>query len=204
VRAGGAAVGGGVGVVRAGGAAVGGVGRAGGSAAGGGVGRGGGAAAGGDGGGVGRGGGAAAGGGGGGVGRGGGAAAGGGGGVGRGGGAAAGGGGGVGRGGGAAAGGAPFGGSPLGGCFGFPSGPSSSLAWATTSGAVCACDAELASCITVNAVVASSTRRRFVIMLGSRRSSWQERNRWSRRSRRIDQRLIIRPHCGESQNGNAI
>jgi hypothetical protein len=102
------------------------------------------------------------------VGRGGGAAAGGGGGgVGRGGGAAAG-GGGAGRGG-AAAGGAAFGGAPgggpFGGCLGFPSGPSSSFACATTSGAPCACDGEQASCIAVRAVVASSTRRRFVMMI---------------------------------------
>jgi len=48
--------------------------------------------------------------------------------------------------------------------LGFPSGPSSSLACATTSGAVCACEADVASCVTVRAVVASSTRRRFVMM----------------------------------------
>ena len=45
-----------------------------------------------------------------------------------------------------------------------PSGPTSSLAWATTSGADCACDVEVASCATVKAVVASSTMRRFVMM----------------------------------------
>src|SRR5207248_10228173 len=115
----------------------------------------------------------AAGGGGGGVGRGGAAAGGGGGGVGRGGGAAAG-GGGAGRGGaaagGGAAGGAAFGaaagGAPLGASLlGLPSGPSSSFACAITSGAVCACDGELANCIAVRAVVASSTRRRFVMMI---------------------------------------
>jgi hypothetical protein len=32
-------------------------------------------------------------------------------------------------------------------------------------GAVCACDAELANCIAVKAVVASSTRRSFVMMI---------------------------------------
>lgn len=96
------------------------------------------------------------------------------GGAGRGGGAAAGGRGGGGAatggrgGGGAAAGGlagagAAFGGGPFG--FGFPSGPSSSLACATTIGAVCACDAELANCITVKAEVASSTRRRCFMMI---------------------------------------
>jgi hypothetical protein len=63
-------------------------------------------------------------------------------------------------------GGAGLGGAPFGGCLGFPSGPSSSLACATTIGAVCACDAlELANCIAVRAVVASSTRRRFVMMI---------------------------------------
>ena len=51
-----------------------------------------------------------------------------------------------------------------GGFLGFPSGPTSSLACATTSGAVCACDAETANCVTVRAVVASSTMRRFVMM----------------------------------------
>jgi hypothetical protein len=60
--------------------------------------------------------------------------------------------------------GAAFGGGPFG--FGFPSGPSSSLACATTIGAVCACEAELANCITVKAEVASSTRRRFFMMVG--------------------------------------
>jgi hypothetical protein len=49
--------------------------------------------------------------------------------------------------------------------LGFPSGPTSSFACATTSGAVCACDAEVVNCVTVRAVVASSTMRRFVMML---------------------------------------
>jgi hypothetical protein len=40
------------------------------------------------------------------------------------------------------------------------------LACATTSGAVCACDAVLANCVAVSAVVASSTRRNFVMMVG--------------------------------------
>ena len=97
-----------------------------------------------------------------------------GGGVGRGGGAAAGGGaaGGAGRAGGAAGGaafGASFGGAAFGasfgGALGLPSGPSSSLACATTSGAVCACDSVLANCIAVSAVVASSTRRSLVMMV---------------------------------------
>ena len=59
----------------------------------------------------------------------------------------------------AAGGGAPFGGAS----FLAPGGPSS-LACATTSGAVCACDAEVASCVAVKAVVASSRMRRFVMM----------------------------------------
>ena len=110
-------------------------------------------------------GGAACGGGGGAAGCGAGAAAGGGGGAGRG---AA--GGGAGRGGaaaggaGRAGGGAAFGGC-LGGCFGFPSGPSSSLACAMTCGVVCACDGVLAKCIAVRAVVASSNKRSFVMMV---------------------------------------
>jgi hypothetical protein len=54
--------------------------------------------------------------------------------------------------------------APGAGLFGLPSGPNSSLAWATTSGADCACDVEVASCVTVKAVVASSTMRRFVMM----------------------------------------
>ena len=57
------------------------------------------------------------------------------------------------------------GGAPFGGCLGFPSGPSSSLACAMTSGAVCACDGEAINCIAVSAVVASSTSRRFVMMV---------------------------------------
>ena len=98
---------------------------------------------------------------------------GGGGGAGRGGAAAGGGGGaGAGRGGAAAGGGgaagalgaAAGGGAPGGGLLGLPSGPTSSLACATTSGADCACDVEVASCATVKAVVASSTMRRFVMM----------------------------------------
>ena len=59
----------------------------------------------------------------------------------------------------AAGGGAPFGGAS----FLAPGAPSS-LACATTSGAVCACDAEVASCVAVKAVVASSRMRRFVMM----------------------------------------
>ena len=56
------------------------------------------------------------------------------------------------------------GGAPGVGLLGLPSGPTSSLAWATTSGADCACDVEVANCATVKAVVASSTMRRFVMM----------------------------------------
>ena len=71
-----------------------------------------------------------------------------------------------------------------GGAFGFPSGPSSSLACATTIGAVCACDAGAANCMAVRAVVASSTRRRCVMMvwvpgmIGNK--MWQSTNkRWA-------------------------
>jgi hypothetical protein len=196
--------GGGGGVGREGAAAGGGGGAAGafGAAAGGGGGGGGagtlGAAAGGGGGGVGRGG-AAAGGGGGGVGRGGGAAAGGGGGgaAGRGGAAAGGGGGAAGAG----AFGAAAGGAPLGPSFRAPGGVSS-LACATTSGAVCACDAEVASCVAVKAVVASSRMRRFVMMFPgiglTATNSLHWHVSWS------IERLIIRPDCGSLQMAERI
>ena len=84
---------------------------------------------------------------------------------------ATGGGGGAGCGGAAAGGGAgragggPAFGGCLGGCLGFPSGPSSSLACATTSGVVCACDGVLTNCIAVRAVVASSNKRSFVMIV---------------------------------------
>ena len=140
---------------------------------------------------------------------GGGAAAGGGGGAGRG---AAGGGGGAGLGGagrgGAAAGGgagragagAAFGGC-LGGCLGFPSGPSSSLACATTIGVVCACDGVLPNCIAVRAVVASSNKRSFVMMVwipgkkGLATRVWQQ----GLSSSSGDQRTGVGPDCGGLQ-----
>jgi hypothetical protein len=50
--------------------------------------------------------------------------------------------------------------------LGFPSGPTSP-ACATTIGADCACDGVVAKCIAVRAVVASSARRSFVMMVGS-------------------------------------
>jgi hypothetical protein len=70
-------------------------------------------------------------------------------------------------GGGAAAGGAGRGATAGGAGFGLglPSGPRSSLACATTIGAVCACDAGAANCMAVRAVVASSTRRSCVMMV---------------------------------------
>jgi hypothetical protein len=127
------------------------------------------------------------GGGGGGAGWGGGAAAGG---AGRGGGAA----GGAGRGGGAA-GGAAFGGAAFGasfgGCLDFPSGPTSSLAWAITIGAVCAWDGRLPNCIAVRVVVASSTRRRFFMTM------WVPGKILATRSG--NQRISIRPDCGGLQ-----
>jgi hypothetical protein len=114
----------------------------------------------------------------------GGAAAGGGGG----GGAGRGGGGGAAAGGAGRAGGAAFGasfGASLGGCFGLPSGPTSSLAWATTSGAVCACEVADASCTAVRAVAARSRIRSLVMMVwvleGSRCKILDARF-WMRRS----------------------
>jgi hypothetical protein len=166
----------------------------GGGAAAGGAGRGGGAAAGG-GGGAGRGGGGAAAGGG--AGRGGGAAAGGGG-AGRGGGGGAAAGGGAGRGGGAAAGGAgrAGGGAAFGGALGLPSGPTSSLACATTIGASCACDGGAANCIVVRAVVANSTRRRLVMMVGVPGERLGNKGSCRRTFRHCNERLSIRPDCG--------
>jgi hypothetical protein len=80
---------------------------------------------------------------------------------------AAAGGGGVGRGGGGGGAGraGAAGGAAFGGCLGFPSGPTSSLACATTSGDVCACDGAAANCSAVRAVVASSRRRSFVMVV---------------------------------------
>jgi hypothetical protein len=43
-----------------------------------------------------------------------------------------------------------------------------------TSGAVCARDGGAINCIAVRAVVASSTRRRFVMMVWSPEISWRE------------------------------
>ena len=109
---------------------------------------------------------------------------GGGGGAGRGGGGAATGGGGAGRG-------ATAGGAPFGGALGLPSGPRSLSACATTIGAVCACDAGAANCIAVRAVVASSTRRRCVMMvwvpgiIGKQESG--------------NQRISVGPDCGGPQ-----
>ena len=88
------------------------------------------------------------------------------------------------------AGGAPFAGgcAPWAGCFGLPLGPISSLAWATTIGALCACDTEPANCIAVRAVVASSMRRRFVICSESREVL-----------KSADQQPSVRPDCGAAQ-----
>src|ERR1700731_1116863 len=61
------------------------------------------------------------------------------------------------------AGGAAFGCS-FGGCLGFPSGPTSSRACATTNGAVCAWDGAAANWMAVRAVVASNKSRTFVMM----------------------------------------
>ena len=102
-----------------------------------------------------------------------------------------GGGGGAGLAGGAAVGGVGFAGAPFGGALGLPSGPTSVAACATTSGAVCACDEEAAKCIAVRAVVASSTRRRFVMMV------WVPGKFLTTRSG--DQRISVRPDCGGLQ-----
>src|SRR5205085_11739433 len=123
-------------------------------------------------------------------------------------GAAAGGGGGAGRGGAAAGGGAggagrAGGGAPFGGALGLPSGPSSSLACATTSDAVCACDAEIANCVTVRAVVASSTMRRFVMMFLIPGKDLGRNGIVLPSIRQVDQRLIIRPDCGGLQSETA-
>ena len=73
---------------------------------------------------------------------------------------------GAGRGGAAAGGAGRAGGAAFGGCLGgasfdsLPGGP----ACAITIGAVCACEGMLANCAAVRAVVASSTRRRFVMI----------------------------------------
>jgi hypothetical protein len=72
--------------------------------------------------------------------------------------------------------------------LGFPSGPSSSLACATTRGAVCACEGKLTNCIAVSAVVASSTRRGLVMMI------WVPGKILAITSG--DQRISIRPDCG--------
>ena len=78
--------------------------------------------------------------------------------------------------------------APFGGCLGLPSGPCSSLACATTTGAFCACDTEPANCIAVRAVVASSMRRRFVICSESREVL-----------KSADQQPSVRPDCGAAQ-----
>ena len=80
-----------------------------------------------------------------------------------------------GRGGGAAGRRGAAGGAAFGGAFGFSFClPGGGLACAITSGAVCACDEGPANCIAVSAVVASSTRRRFVMMVWvPRKNFWQ-------------------------------
>jgi hypothetical protein len=70
--------------------------------------------------------------------------------------------------------------------LGFPSGPSSSR-WATISGAFCACDAEAINCIAVSAVVASSTKRSFVMMILIPPKALASSG---------DKQIDVRPHCG--------
>jgi hypothetical protein len=48
------------------------------------------------------------------------------------------------------------------------------LACAITCGVVCACDGVLPNCIAVRAVVASSIKRSFIMMVWSPENSWQE------------------------------
>jgi len=110
-----------------------------------------------------------------------------------GGGAGRGGGGGGGGGGAGRAGGAAFGAS-LGLGLGFPSGPSSSLACATTIGADCACEGAAANCMAVRAVVASSAIRIFVMMV------WVPGEISARSVNNSgDQRTSVRPDCGSVQ-----
>ena len=75
---------------------------------------------------------------------------------------------------------------------------SPALACAITSGAVCACDEEAANCIAVSAVVASNTRRRFVMMVWvpgkfAGNNAVLVRKTQSRHS---DQQTSVRPECG--------
>jgi hypothetical protein len=70
------------------------------------------------------------------------------------------------------------------------------LACAITSGAVCACDAGAANCMAVRAVVASSTRRRCVMMvwilgiIGNK--VWQSTNkRWAGLWRPATAKLLL-------------
>src|SRR5581483_8409098 len=98
------------------------------------------------------------------------------------------------------AGGAPCGPS-FGGCVGFPSGPSSSLACATTIGADCACGGADASCMAVNAVVASRVSCRFVMCFGSWGSSEKVEREYlgrsaSQRARAINKHALGRIVAG--------
>jgi hypothetical protein len=125
-----------------------------------------------------------------------------------------GGGGGAGRGGGGGgagrAGGAAFGAS-LG--RGLPSGPTSSLACATTIGADCAWDGVVANCMAVRAVVASSASRNFImtawVLMGIiGRNPWQGafgEKSWVRWVKKLwDQQTSVRPDCGGVQTGTRI
>jgi hypothetical protein len=124
-----------------------------------------------------------------------------------GGGGAAAGGGAAGFGGGAAAGGGPgrgAGGAPFGGALGLPSGPTSPGACATTIDPVCACEGALANCITVRAVVVSSTIRSFVMMISVPENSSEVKGSLSRTLRRNDQQPAIGPDCGGCKTRRVI
>ena len=84
--------------------------------------------------------------------------------------------------------------------MGFPSGPTSSLACATTHGAVCACDGAAANWMAVRAVVASSRNRSFVMMVSV---SWKFLAAGLSTSSG-DQRISVRPDCGGFQTRTCL
>src|SRR5262249_53288351 len=98
------------------------------------------------------------------------------------------------RAGGAAPGGGPF----CGGCLPFWS-SGCPCACATTVEAVCACDGALANCIAVRAVVASSTRRSFVMMV-----SFPGRFYCAEGFGMGDQQPAKRPDCGGTETQEAF
>ena len=84
------------------------------------------------------------------------------------------------------------GGGPFGAAFGSPSG--AGAAWATTNDPLLskACEAGAANCTTLSVVVASSRRRRLVMM------AWFPGKSFNKNFvARCDQRSSVRPHCGD-------